>query len=187
MNAKERKAKQAVFLDTLRNCASVRQACEQAGVPRSTIYDWKSKSATFAKAFDEANEDANDAIEDEIVRRGKDGVDEPLTSMGRPVYEEIPELDRDGNPVLDRKGNPKYRQGKQIFVKKYSDTLLLARAKSRMKKYRDRVDLDLLEQINQNTGGTLSLNTRGMTSEELATLKQIAQSMKARQENQEQG
>jgi hypothetical protein len=185
MNAAERKAKQQQFLDALSGCVSIKEACCISGIPRSTIYLWRDTNKRFKKLLDLANDDANDTIDDEIIRRGKDGVEEPLISMGKLVYREEMLRDDDGNPLLDKRGHPIMEPVEQIKVRKYSDSLLLALAKSRMKKYRDRVDLDLLEQINTSTGGALSINTKDLTSEELALLKQIGQNVKAREESQE--
>lgn len=183
MTPSGRKEKQALFLAALGKCASIKQACDIAGIGRASVYRWQQSSAAFRTAVEEANKEANDTIEDEIVRRAIEGIEEPLVSMGKLVYIEEPVLDEDGAPLLDDKGKPVLRIVGQMKVRKYSDTLLLALAKSRMKKYRDRVDLDLLEQIDANTGGALNIATKDLTGEELATLKQIGQNIKARQEN----
>lgn len=179
MNADERKAKQAQFLEALGSCASVKAACARVGVSRQTIYNWEKQYKTFAAALAEANKDADDEIDDEIVRRGKQGVDEPLVSMGQLVYEYEPELDDDGNQVYER-GKPKMRRTGQVMVRKYSDGLLLALAKSRMKKYRDKLDLDA-SVTTQSAPGMLSIDTRNCTDNELAMLKAIALAQKSRQ------
>jgi len=184
MNAAERKAKQQAFLDALSGCVSIKEACRTSGIPRSTIYHWRDTNKRFKKLLDLANDDANDTIDDEIIRRGKDGVEEPLSSMGKLVYREEVLLDEQGKPLLDKYNKPIMCPVEQVTIKKYSDSLLLALAKSRMKKYRDRVDLDLLEQINESTGGQLNINTKDLTSEELALLKQMGQNVKAREEQQ---
>ncbi len=182
MQAEERKAKQEIILKALAKCASVTTACDLAEVPRRTFYNWQKTSATFAEAVKDATEQGNDWLDDAIIFRALDGVSEPLISMGKLVYEQIPAVDTDGNPVLDKHGKQGMAQGAQVFVKKPSDRLLELAAKSRMKKYRDRTDLDLLEQINEQTGGAISIQTRDLTGEELALLKQIGLNMKAREE-----
>jgi len=51
------------FCDKLRNSGNVRASCQAASIPRSTAYYWRNKFATFAAAWDEALEDACDALE----------------------------------------------------------------------------------------------------------------------------
>jgi hypothetical protein len=184
MNNAERKSKQEIILAALGKCGSIKKACEIARVPRRTFYRWVETNKTFREAFEEANKEANDTIDDEIVRRAIEGIEEPLVSMGRVVYDEELVFDEGGNPVLDKKGYPVTKRGARIMQRKYSDGLLLALAKSRMKKYRDREDLDLLDQISrQVAGGTIPIDTKDMTNEEIATLKKIALDVKKRQES----
>ena len=143
MRASQRKIKQELFIAAFGKCGSIKQACTIAGIDRKTFYNWKKDDKQFAEQFTEAEEDACDTIDDEIVRRSIEGIEEPLVSMGRIVCEEVPMLDKEGKEVLDKQGNPKMRRGSQITVRKYSDTLLLALAKSRMPKYRDKQNVEL--------------------------------------------
>jgi AcrR family transcriptional regulator len=181
MTGEEREAKQQIILAALAKAASIKHACELADVPRRTFYNWQ-KNKIFAAALKEAHDEGNDTIDDAIIERAIQGVREPLVSMGKLVYDEHPAMDGEGNPKLDKRGNPIMERGAQIFVNKPSDRMLELAAKSRMKKYRDRVDLDLLEQINENTGGAISLNTKDLTIDELAQIRQIGLNMKAREE-----
>lgn len=182
MDAADRKARQQRFLDALSECKSIKEACRVSNISRSTVYRWRDSNKRFKKLFDQANEEANDAIDDEIRRRGLEGYQEPLTSMGKLVYREEVLRDNNGKPMLDKHDKPIMVPVEPVMTTKYSDPLLLALAKSRMKKYRERVDLDLLEQIDANTGGSLTIPTRDLTTDELAQLKLIGQNMKARQE-----
>ena len=154
---------------------------------RATVYRWRDSSATFRAALKAANEDANDTIDDAVVLRAIEGIEEPLVSMGQLVYELEPMRDDNGKIMFDKHGDAKMLQVGQVKVRKYSDGLLIALAKSRMMKYRDRADLDLLEQINENTGGAVVINTKDMTADELGQLKALAQSIKARQARQQGG
>jgi len=52
-----------VFLAHLRNIPVVRVAAEKAGISRKTAYDWRGKDKRFSAAWDEAKEEAIDAIE----------------------------------------------------------------------------------------------------------------------------
>ena len=107
--------RQAV-LDALAQGHSITKACELAGVERRGVYGWRVKEPEFAQAFDEALERGNDALRDEIRRRGVDGWDEPV-----------------------------FYQGEQCgAIRKYSDRMLELQAKARMPyEYRERVSAEL--------------------------------------------
>ena len=51
------------FLARLRESGNVRASCDAAGVPRRTAYNWRGQWATFAKAWDDALDDAVDILE----------------------------------------------------------------------------------------------------------------------------
>lgn len=142
MKPEERKSKQELILAILGKCGSVKQACAVAGVERKTFYNWKENNKAFEEAVRIADEEANDTIDDEIVRRAIEGVEEPLVSMGNVIYEEIPAFDENGDEILDHYGRPKMKRGARITTHKYSDSLLLALAKSRMSKYREKQEHD---------------------------------------------
>ena len=57
------------FLEKFRDCANVRMACEAAGVPRRTAYNWRAKYRTFAAEWEDAKEDACDILEGEAWER----------------------------------------------------------------------------------------------------------------------
>lgn len=149
MKAAERKQAQAVFLAAFRQEANVTVACDEALIDRHTVYDWKERYPDFAKAFEEAEEIANDGIDHEIYRRAVTGWEEPLVSAGKFVCN----------------------------VRKYSDPMLTLLAKSRMKKYRDKQpDIDLTVQINtmaeQAKNELLADLSAAMTDEDEATTHQ---------------
>ena len=60
------------FLEKLRNSGNVRNSCKAAGIPRRTAYNWREKWATFRDEWDDALEDACDALEGEAWRRAVD-------------------------------------------------------------------------------------------------------------------
>lgn len=104
------------FLDALAEGASVTAACQCLKIGRHTVYDWRASDAAFAKAWDAAIDIGTDALEDESVRRGKDGVK-------RPVY-----------------------QGGKLagYVQEYLDTLLMVTLKARPpEKFRDNAHASL--------------------------------------------
>lgn len=117
-----------VFIDALSRGVSVTGAFTKAGLPRSTVYDWRGSDADFAKAWDDAIEAGADVLEDEAFRRAYHGVSEPLTSMGRPVKNE---------------------DGSIMTIQKYSDTLMTLLLKARKpEKFRERID-----QKTEHSGG----------------------------------
>lgn len=87
------------------------RSCEMAGLPRSTVYDWRHADQAFAQAWDAALELGTDALEDEAVRRAYHGTDKPV-----------------------------YQGGKQVgTVREFSDTLLIFMLKARRpEKFKER-------------------------------------------------
>lgn len=60
-----------VFLQMLRNSGNVRAAATAAGVTRQTVYVHKRRSKEFAEAWEEAMEDAVDALEAVAIDRAR--------------------------------------------------------------------------------------------------------------------
>ena len=110
----ERQAIQATFLAAFERSANVTESCKAAGIDRSTFYDWLEKYEIFSLLYNQAKEIANDAIRAEIFRRGHDGYTEQVL-VG----------------------------GKVQTVHKYSDTLLIFLAKSRMPEFREKQSLEV--------------------------------------------
>ena len=73
------------FLKALAKSCNVTAACRAAGIGRRTAYDWRNDDEAFAAAWDEAVEEAADALEAEAWRRGHDGVDKPVFYQGEAV------------------------------------------------------------------------------------------------------
>lgn len=48
---------------------TIRYACDAVGISRQTYHAWRSDDPEFARAVDEAKEDATDVLETEAVRR----------------------------------------------------------------------------------------------------------------------
>lgn len=98
--------------------ANIAAACRVAGIARSCHYNWLKDDPSYPERFETAHAEACDAVEEEIKRRGQDGYDEPV------VYRGAISRDEHGQPVL---------------VRKYSDTLLMFRARALLpEKYRER-------------------------------------------------
>jgi hypothetical protein len=112
-NRSSRTAQQdARFLEALASGASVNSAVKSAGYARASVYKWRAADGEFALAWHDAVEAGTDALEDEALRRAKDGIDEP-----------------------------RFYEGHECgYVRKYSDTLMIFLLKGRRpEKYSDRV------------------------------------------------
>jgi hypothetical protein len=91
------------FLREFAVCGIVLRAAQAAKVGRRTVYDWLKQDKAFKALYDEAYQDAIDALEEEARRRGEDGVLEPV-----------------------------YQGGEKVgTIRKYSDTLLITMLKAR--------------------------------------------------------
>jgi Bacteriophage Sf6, terminase small subunit-like len=104
--------KDARFLEALANGATISSAVKSAGYARPTVYKWRAADVKFAAAWDDAIEEGTDLLEDEVLRRAKDGVEEPRFYEGEICG----------------------------HVRKYSDTLAIFLLKARRpEKYSDKV------------------------------------------------
>lgn len=140
-----RARKQAKFLKTYRETANIKYSCQKAGINRQTFYDWRDNDEAFKAQLPDAKEDANESLEMMAFEQAA-GILEPAVSMGRIVYEEVPDLDEEGKPKLDKHGQPLYKRGKMLMVRKYSPSVLITLLKANMpEKYKDRV-------TNEHTG-----------------------------------
>lgn len=144
----ETKEAQEKFLKSFAGHGNVRSACMAANVDRSTIRVWEEHDVRFSLLYNQSKADVDDAIRAEIYRRAMFGEEEYVTSMGKPVYEEIPVLSEDGTPKLDSRGKPTVKRGKILTHKRKSDLLLMFHAKARMAEYRDKSQVD----VNTTTG-----------------------------------
>jgi hypothetical protein len=69
------------FLDHLSTSGNISESCTAAKLPRRTAYNWRNADKDFAKAWEEAKELGTDALEDEAVRRAREGSDTLLIFM----------------------------------------------------------------------------------------------------------
>ena len=72
----------AIFLDTLRETANVSESCRVAEITRKTAYEHRNRYANFALDWDEAKKEGLETLEDEAVRRARDGVEKPVFHQG---------------------------------------------------------------------------------------------------------
>ena len=105
-----------LFLSTYLETGRQDRACKASGIPRQTVYKRRRNDVEFEKIMEEARNICMDSLEDEAVRRGRDGWLEPQYFKG--------EL--------------------QGHVRKYSDSLLqFMLVNGRPDKYRPKKDIDL--------------------------------------------
>ena len=107
--------KVSAFLVALTETASVTASCEVAGIGRTAVYEWRDQDPDFRDQWEAALELGTDALEDEAVRRAREGTDEPV-----------------------------FYQGQQCGkVRKYSDVLLIVMLKARRgHKFRDQSSVE---------------------------------------------
>jgi hypothetical protein len=72
----------AKFLEALRETCNVSESARLVGLSRSAAYEHKATDSAFAKAWEEAVEEAADRLEREAWRRGVEGTDKPVTYQG---------------------------------------------------------------------------------------------------------
>jgi hypothetical protein len=159
LTKEERVAIQEKFLKTFANNANVRAACFVAGINRSQVYRWQETDEQFSFRFKQAEADANDMLRAAAWKRGVEGVDKPVVSMGKQVRV-------DGKPLMERV---------------YSDNLLSLLMKARMPEFRDKSQVDATVSINTPQAGNITLNTKDMTDEELSLLHALGNSMRKRE------
>lgn len=75
----------AVFLTWLAKGYVPAVAAQKINVARATVFRWKQEDKEFAEAWEEAVEEGTDLLEQEILRRARDGVDRPVFQQGMMV------------------------------------------------------------------------------------------------------
>jgi transposase-like protein len=86
--ASTREPRQQAFLEKLAETGIVTVSARHAGIPRSTVYDWRRQQADFANAWADAEVAAAGALELEARRRAVDGVERPILYAGQFVRHE---------------------------------------------------------------------------------------------------
>jgi len=120
-----------VFLDHLRKTANISESARVAVVARRTIYEWRDADPVFAAAWDDAIDEATDALEAEARRRAIEGDEEYVVSMGQLVRD------------------PK--TGEYLTTRKRSDGLMTLLLKAhRPERFRERYDVQQTGNITMN-------------------------------------
>lgn len=125
--------KKRSFLAAYAENGNISQSAAIAGIPRRTHYDWLAADPSYAAAFEQAGEQAADALEREARRRATEGVRKERLFF----YKGAVITDRDGEPIRE-------------VTTEFSDTLLIFLLKGvRPDKYADRLKLDLHREIRE--------------------------------------
>jgi hypothetical protein len=104
-------------LDNLRAGMTLKDASEQAGVPRRTVCQWREDDPEFRKQIEAAYDEGTDVLEREAQRRAVEGTEHKF-------------YDKEGNLVNSRV--------------EYSDTLMIMLMKGRRpERYRDKSAVEL--------------------------------------------
>ena len=121
--ARQVKARKEAFLAAYRLSGNVSGAARAADVDRTTPYRWGEEDEDFKTAWEVAEQESIDRLEEEARRRAHDGVVDYVVSQGKLVYIEDPET-HEQVPLVKRV---------------YSDTLMVLLLKAhRPEKYKDR-------------------------------------------------
>jgi hypothetical protein len=125
-------ARQKSFLAAYQELASVTEAAIRAKIRRKTHYEWLAEDPTYRPRFEQVQEEATQALEDEAVRRAVAGIERKLFHQGRLIRS----------------------NGKVQTETEFSDMLLLALLKKfAPDKYRERTttehtgSIDLVERL----------------------------------------
>jgi hypothetical protein len=127
------------FLKEYANCGVVRYAAEKVGISRDLHYKWMNNDPVYAKAFEDACEEASDVMEKEARRRAIEGIDKPI-----------------------------YYEGERVdTVKEYSDTLLIFLMKgARPGKYREKWEVPPI--VPPAVTNNVQVNITSLNADELA-------------------
>lgn len=132
---------QELFVQTLEDTASPKQAAQVCGISRTLAFEYKRENLDFRRRWEQAMEVAMDALLDEAYRRACIGVEEPVVYQGQLAMTRDPQTG-DERPLTVRKHSDrllevmlKFRYGDQLADRlrvKVEDTGLDAEALLRM-------------------------------------------------------
>jgi hypothetical protein len=120
--------KRRAFIAAYAECGTITRAAEIAGIERATHYKWLKEDPLYAKACEDAYEQAGERLEEEARRRAVEGVKKNVYYQGQPCGVNT----------------------------EYSDTLLIFLLKgAKPEKYQERVRNEVV--VPQPTGGVNTL------------------------------
>ena len=109
-NNKRDAKKKAAFLEAFRASMHVGRSAELAGIARPTVYAWRKRDANFKRKWDAVEADVTEDFFHEAVRRAFTGTVKPVIHKGQIAFD---------------------REGKDLYLREWSDTLLMFIMKSR--------------------------------------------------------
>ena len=128
-----RAVQKEVFLKSYAKHGVIGPAADNAGVARSNIAAWKNNDEEFAKACENAFQEAVDLAELELRKRGVEGFDEPVLYKGEPVWKRDPHT---GDLLLDEDFMPI-----PFTIPRKSDRLLEVYLRSHRTIYKERTEV----------------------------------------------
>lgn len=147
--------KRAVLL-AFRECGRINPACAHAGIAASMHYLWLSTDPKYRAAYEQAKLEFAQVLEDEAIRRAREGVKKPVTYQGK-------QIEINGQPVWEIT---------------YSDVLLIFMLKGlKPGTYRDNVPQDQRDTGDTNRPFTLADNDRLIQEAEKALAARAQQRM----------
>lgn len=81
--------KKRAFLLTYAQTGQLQATCRAVRMPHSLHYYWIRHDAAYAAAFAEATQIAATTLEDEAIRRARDGCRRTIYHQGQPIGEEL--------------------------------------------------------------------------------------------------
>jgi len=137
MNEAEQAQVKENFLEAYAKTGNILLSCKAAGISRTTYYNWQEKDEEFSFKAHQAERDFADLVLAEFVQRAVHGYEKPVISMGRVVYEDVPELDEHGFQVIDEQGKPIVHH-RPLMERVVSDSLLAMAVKKHFPEYREK-------------------------------------------------
>lgn|SRR5215469_1096363 len=133
------------FLAAYGATANLRAAARAVGISQKLHFEWLRHDEVYRAAWENVQEEAGQQLEDEAVRRAKDGVKRPIMYKGRPV-----------------------KQGRRIlYVTEYSDQLLaLLLKRFRPHLYREHVttevtgSIDIIQRLQEGRKRVLEMRAK---------------------------
>lgn len=127
--------KQAAFLTAYALSANLSKAARDAGITRDLHYQWMREDPFYPELFLQSKREAAQSLEDEAVRRGKEGIERPVIYQGERCYEMQEKVDPETGEVTTEKV--------YLVEREYSDQLLMKVLTKFDPSYRDKSAVEL--------------------------------------------